>query len=186
MAPEDFFPRLLSQQKDAQHFLIQTFNPRIFFYFRARIKNETNYHDLVQEVFSAFFNGVNGGKVRDEQSIAPFIFGIAKRVMFNYFHQKKRDSNLQKKIEGTCNTSYDFRETERLENEQLITVLNQQIERLNGIDRTILKEFYLKEQSIGEVAAHLGRSKHYISVRKERAIKKLKHEMARKKPIYGS
>lgn len=186
MEPEEFFSRLISQQKDAQHTLIQTFNPRIYFYFRARIKNETNYHDLVQEVFSAFFNGVKNGKVREEQSIAPFIFGIAKRVMYNYFYQKKRDTNLQKKIEGNCNISYDFREAERLENEQLIAVLNQRIERLNGIDRTILKEFYLKEKSVSEVATHLGRSKHYVSVRKERAIKKLKREMGRKKPLYGS
>jgi RNA polymerase sigma factor (sigma-70 family) len=186
MAPQDFFSRLLTEQKDAQHLLIQTFNPRIFFYFRARIKNETNYHDLVQEVFIAFFNGVKGGKIRDEQSIAPFIFGIAKRVMYNYFYQKKRDSNLQKKIEDHCNPSYDFRETERLENEQLIAALNQRIERLKEIDRTILKEFFLKEKSVSEVADQLGRSKHYISVRKERAIKKLKREMSRKKPVYGS
>lgn len=186
MAPEEFFSRLLGQQKEAQHSLIQTFHPRIFFYFRARIKNETNYQDLVQEVFSAFFTGVKNGKIREEQSIAPFIFGIAKRVMYNYFYQKKRDSNLQKKVEGNCNTSYDFREAERLENDQLTAVLNQRIERLNGIDRTILKEFYLKEKSIGEVAARLGRSKHYISVRKERAIKKLKREMEKQKTVYGS
>jgi RNA polymerase sigma factor (sigma-70 family) len=184
MTPNEFFSGLLSQRKESQNSLIETFNPRIFFYFRARIKNETNYHDLVQEVFSAFFNGVKNGKVRDEQSIAPFIFGIARRVMYNFFYQKKRASNLQKKINDNCDASYDFRETERLENEQLIATLNQMIGGLSDIDRIILREFYLKEKSVGEVAAELGKSKHYISVRKERAIKKIKREIVKRKSVF--
>lgn len=178
--------RLLAHDKKAQRELINSFNSRLFMYFRLRIKGEESYDDLVQDVFVSFFNAIDkdSEKIEDDKFIAPFIFGIAKRVMFNFFYKKKRDDNIQKKSENNFEVTYEFGEDERLTNEKMNEIVQTYIATLPEVDRVILKEFYLKENDLGDVAEKLGKTKHYVSVRKERALKKLKNEILKRKDIY--
>lgn len=180
MDDEQFYARLRARDPQAQKELIRTFNPRIFVYFRNRIKGESHYEDLVQEVFSAFFSGLDQGKLAGAAWIAPFMFGIAKRVLYNYFYKQKKNNDIQKNVCAICDLSSSFTESERLENQKLSDMLQGLIAGLPRSDRTILNAFYLQEKKIGEIAAMMGRSRHYISVRKERAIKKIRNEILRK------
>ncbi len=180
MDGDHFFEKLRDHDPEAQKKLIQTFNPRIFLYFRNRIKGETYYEDLVQEVFSAFFCGLDQGKMAGTAWIGPFMFGIARRVLYNYFYKQRKNNEIQKKITLACEVSHDFTEAERLENQKLSEVLNRLIKGLPPIDRIILNAFYLQEREISEIADMTGRSKHYVSVRKERAIKKIRSEIFHK------
>ena len=75
----------------------------------------------------------------------------------------------------------DFTEAERMENQKLSEVLNRLIKDLPQIDRLILNAFYLQEKKITEISDMINRSNHYVSVRKQRAIKKIKNEIFRKK-----
>jgi RNA polymerase sigma factor (sigma-70 family) len=176
--------RLLANDARAQRELIKKFNPRMFIYFRLRIKGENSYEDLVQEVFTSFFAAIKKDKISDDHFIAPFLFGIARRVMYNFFYKKKRDENIQRKGEEQFDSSYDFGEDERLSNEKMNAIIQGIIDKkLAAVDKMILKEFYLKENDLGEVAALLGKSKHYISVRKERALKKIKNEILKRKDL---
>lgn len=177
--------RLKQKDNAAQNDLIKRFNSRLLLYFRLRIKGEDSYRDLVQEVFVAFFTAVDNDKIPADNSIGPFIYGIAKRVMFNFFYKKKRNANLQKKSEENFELSYDFEEAERLENENLNEIIRHTMKKLPEVDKTILKEFYLKENSVAEVASLLGKTKHYVSVRKERALIKIKNEISKQKGIYS-
>lgn len=178
--------RLKLREKPAQEELIKKFNSRLLLYFRLRIKGEESYEDLVQEVFASFFSGVNNDKIPEDVYIAPFIFGIAKRVKFNYFYKKKRAENIRKKGEENLVLSCDFEEAERLENENMNNIIQQIMQKLPEVDKIILKEFYLKENSVGDVAAIIGKTKHYVSVRKERALKKIKNEISKRKDLYNS
>ena len=123
MDDERFFKKLRAHDPQAQNELIRTFNPRIFVYFRNRIKGENNYEDLVQEVFSAFFNGLDQGKLAGAAWIAPFMFGIAKRVLYNYFYKQKKNNEIQKNVSAVCELSSDFTEADRMENQKLGEVL---------------------------------------------------------------
>jgi len=180
----DLIDRLAANDSRTQEELIKKFSSRIFLYFRLRIKGEESYQDLVQEVLASFFTAVKKNKITEDKFIAPFIFGIAKRVMYNYFYKKKRDDNIQKKGETQLEFSYEFEEAERLENESMSKIVQTYVDQLPEVDKVILKEFYLKESNVGEVAAFLGKTKHYVSVRKERALKKIKNEILKRKDLY--
>ncbi|MBN2346673.1 MAG: sigma-70 family RNA polymerase sigma factor [Candidatus Aminicenantes bacterium] len=180
MDDEHFLARLRDHDPEAQKKLIREFNPRIFIYFRNRIKGGCNFEDLVQDVFGAFFRGLDQGKLTGTAWIAPFMFGIAKRVLFNYFYKQRKHNEIQRNLSGICDLSSDFTEAERLDNLKLSEELNRLIAGLPQIDRVILNAFYLEERSLGEISAMTGRSKHYISVRKERAIKKIRNEIFRR------
>ena len=180
MTDELFFAKLCARDPEAQKELIRTFNPRIFAYFRNRIKGESYYEDLVQDVFSAFFKGLDQGKLAGAAWIAPFMFGIAKRVLYNYFYNQKKKNDIQKNFSFVCELCSDFSESEHLDNQRLRQVLDGLIAGLPSVDRLILNAFYLQERKIGEIAELTGRSHHYVSVRKERAIKKIRAEIMRK------
>ena len=181
----DLVVRLAAKDPRAQRELINKFNSRIFLYFRLRIKGERNYEDLVQDVFASFFEAIGKNKIQEDAFIAPFIFGIAKRVMYNYFYKKKRNENIRKKGEETFVGSYDFQEDERLTNEKANEIIRSYIEKkLPTVDKIILREFYLKENDLEEVAKLVGKTRHYVSVRKERALKKIKNEILKKKELY--
>lgn len=178
--------RLAAGEAAAQRELYQKFNSRLFLYFRLRIKGEESYDDLVQEVFTSFFAAIGKNKVQEDKFIAPFIFGIAKRVMYNFFYKKKRNENIRKKGEENLEASYDFQEEERLTNEKMNRIVQEVIEeKLADLDKTILKEFYLKENGVGDVAELLGKTRHYVSVRKERALKKIKNEILKRKDLFN-
>lgn len=181
MDGDHFFNQLRRRDPEAQKKLIQTFNPRIFMYFRNRIKGESSYEDLVQEVFSAFFRGLDQGKMTGANWIAPFMFGIAKRVLYNYFYKQRKNSEIQQKVSMVSEVSSNFTEADRMENQKMGEVLKGLIADLPQIDRIILNSFFLQERKIGEIAEITGRSCHYVSVRKQRAIKKIKNEILRKK-----
>ncbi len=177
--------RLKNKEKNIQVELINRFNSRIFSYFRCRVKGENSHEDLVQEVFAAFFNGIENNKIIDDKYIAPYIFGISKRVLYNYFYKKKKNINIQKKFSQTIELSYNLKENERLESENMTQIINKFVNKLSELDKIILKEFYLKENKIDEIAELLGKSKHYISVRKIRALKKIKNEIFKQKDLYS-
>jgi RNA polymerase sigma factor (sigma-70 family) len=181
----DLIVRLAAGEPEAQHELVKAFRSRLFMYFRIRIKGEYYYEDLVQEVFASFFTAVGKDKIVEDKFIAPFIFGIAKRVMFNYFYKQKRDGNIRRKGEEQLEFSYDFEEDERMSDEKLNEAIRGCIDKkLVQIDKVILKEFYLNENDLDYVAKLLGKSRHYISVRKERALKKIKNEILKWKDLY--
>jgi RNA polymerase sigma-70 factor (ECF subfamily) len=176
--------KLKAKNPAAQRELFHKYNARVFLYFKLRIKGEEDYEDLVQEVFASFFDGVYKDKVKEDRFIGPYIFGIAKRVVYNFFYKKKRSENIRSRISNELEISYQFDEEHKLENENITQLIQKIIEKLPAIDKTILKEFYLKENSVGEVAETVGKSKHYVSVRKLRAINRIKNEILKRKNVY--
>jgi len=176
--------KLKGKDPQIQAWVIQQFNARLFLYFRNRIKGESHYEDLVQEVFGAFFNLVQKGKSFADHLIAPVMFGIARRVMYNYFYRQKRSNKIQERASANLQLTVDFAEEERIEREVLRRQLNELLDRLPAVDKEILNDFYLRDRSIGEISATLHKSPHYISVRKERALKKLKSEISRRKNVF--
>lgn len=182
---KSYLERLKNRDEKTQIELINMFNSRIFSYFRSRVKGENSHEDLVQEVFTSFFNGIENNKIIDDKYIAPYIFGISKRVLYNYFYKKKKNINIQKNFSQTIELSYNLKENERLESESMTQIINKFINKLSELDKIILKEFYLKENKVDEIAELLGKSKHYISVRKARALKKIKSEIFKQKDLYN-
>ncbi len=177
MEKRDLVNKLLKQDRGSQKDIFNSYNSRLFTYFKMRIKGDVYYEDLVQEVFLSFFDAVSKEKIVEDILIGPYIFGIAKRIVFNYFYKKKKKDNIQERANREFNVSYDFAENDKIDTDDMIRSLKVHIDKLKDIDKRILKEFYFREQNLDEIAELTGKSKHYISVRKERLIKKLRKKI---------
>ncbi len=177
--------KLSDNDPEAEKEIYKKFNTRLFTYFKFRIKGEDNYEDLVQEVFVSFFDAVRKNKIKEDFYIAPYIFGIAKRLIYNYFYKKNKKENIKKKAEAESKHFYDFTEEKKIDEENILKTVNRLIEELKEIDKIILKNYFNLEKNLDEISELTGKSKHYISVRKERALKKLKSEIYNIKDLFN-
>jgi len=169
--------RLENGDPKAQKEIIAAYQNRLFFYFSMRIKGDAPREDLVQDVLACFFESVRQRKLHSDQVFAPYIFGIAKRVLYNFYYQSSKSNNMRQKLEQIHNGYQDFTEEHRLETANLIEGIGDILRELAPIDQQILNRFYFKQESIGEIAEALNRQRHYISVRKDRALKRIRCEM---------
>lgn len=170
--------QLQNRNKNAYKLIVNKYYQRLLTYFKYRVKNNDEiYNDFIQEVLASFFEAIDNDKIIDDSYIAPYIFGVAKRVIYYYYYKTKRDENLTKKYKNFNINSFIQEDDKTLFDEQLIDHINMIIEKLPEIDKIIIKEFYLKEKDLDEISEITGKDKHYLSVRKERALKKIKNEI---------
>ncbi len=172
---------LKNRDKNVYKNIIKTYYHRLLTFFKYRIKkNDEEYDDFIQDVFASFFEAIDEDKIINDNYIAPYIFGVAKRVVFYYFYKKKRDDNLNKKIQNLSLSNYIQEEDIKIFDKQLLEYVNEIIDSLPEIDKIIIKEFYLKENDLDKISEITGKEKHYLSVRKERALKKIKNEIIKR------
>jgi len=176
--------RLKQGDPSSQNQIIQAYKTRLFFYFSTRIKGDAPKEDLVQEVLACFFDAVGKGKLLSDHVIAPYIFGIAKRVLYNFYYQSNKNKSLREKAQQIWSGFEDFQEEQRLETENLAQVISEIIQRISPLDQQILNRYFYRDQSIGEIAEEMNHNRHYISVRKDRALKRIRIEMEKRKLTY--
>ncbi len=173
--------RLIRDEKAAQAEIIHAYQSRLAFYFSMRIKGDAPVEDLVQDVLASFFDSVRREKLQDDAAMAPYLFGIAKRVLYNFYYQSSKCNNLRQRIRQVQDGFENFSEARRLETDNLMEGIKLILNRMAPVDQQILKRFYLNQESIGEIAAALKLQRHYISVRKERALKRIRTEMKKQR-----
>lgn len=171
--------RLEAGETESQKELVQMFQTRLNFYFSMRIKGNAPLEDLVQEVLACFFESVRQGKLHSDQVIAPYIFGIAKRVLYNFYYQSTKSNNINQKLQQLVPGFENFAQDHRLETDNLMQGIGGILRQLPAVDQQILQRFYFQQESIGDIAAALKLQRHYISVRKDRALKRIRREMKR-------
>ncbi len=182
MINPELFEGLQNNDACCQQRFITYITPRLIFFFRKNINGNFPLEDLLQNTFLAFFNGISEKKLHSYTELIPFLYGIARNNVYNYFYESKKNSNLQQKLpfnEKLICENIQFREM--IEQDQL-KLITEKISKLKEIDRKIIRLFFLEEKNIEQISRILNKNKHYISVRKERALKKLRSEIVQKKP----
>jgi len=174
--------KLLEQGDTAsQNQIIHAYKTRLFFYFSMRIKGDAPKDDLVQEVLACFFDAVGKGRLISDHVVAPYIFGIAKRVLYNFYYQSNKNNSLREKAQQIWSGFEEFQEDQRLETENLAQVISEIIQGISPLDQQILNRYFYRDQSIGEIAEEMNYNRHYVSVRKDRALKRIRIEMEKRK-----
>ena len=180
MSDNSLLSRLEAGEADAQKELISQFQSRLGFYFSMRIKGDAPQEDLVQEVLACFFESDRPGKLHSDQVVAPYIFGIAKRVLYNFYYQSTKSNNINYKLQQLVPGFENFAEDHRLETDNLMEGIGAILRQLPPVDQQILQRFYFQQESIGDIAGALKLQRHYSSVRKDRALKRIRREMKRR------
>jgi len=176
------FNLLLKKDQQAERNLIEALTPRLIFYFRKNINGDFPLEDMIQNTLLALFQAIAEGKIPDHNAVIPFLYGIARRNVYNFFYESKKNAYLQQKAPDFTELISRSVNCEQLIQQAQLEQLKTILIRLAPIDRQIIEYFFLQEWSLDQLSKHFKKSKHYISVRKERALKRLRREIFQNKP----
>ncbi|MBI2010725.1 MAG: RNA polymerase sigma factor [Candidatus Colwellbacteria bacterium] len=141
----------------------------IFRYLYYRLQNRERALELVQEVFTRYWQYLLAGK-KIENSKA-FLYRSAANAFVNEIRTNKREVSLDEMLKVGFEVRYEDAEI------MMIAPQEQVVQRLKGISeryREVLVMRYIEEMKVKEIAQILGTSENNISARISRGLKQLR------------
>jgi RNA polymerase sigma-70 factor (ECF subfamily) len=140
---------------------------------------ETELTDLYQDTLIIFYQNLRAGKVVHlDQGIAPYLFGIGKKLLLRRFSNTQREFSFDPADEVFLQGILLPEESKEPDAEQLL--LRKALEQLNETCQKIIEWFYYQDHSIQMIAQRLGYSSEEVTrVTKMRCLKKLRELMGK-------
>ena len=107
--------------------------------------------DLVQETLTRFLVAIQKEQIRDQESFGPFLNGICRNVILEYWRRSSREAPMPEVIPEP--PARKIPESGLLE---LRDAIAQGMAQLSSRDRQILSAFYLEEKTKDEILAQTG------------------------------
>ena len=160
----------MSRKKEDE--LIGQIRKKILFFAQRHLANPEAAKDLTQETLMVFLEVYRRDGVANPGNPGGLAYGIYRNKLANHFRKMKREEQAQQTLGHTAATEHPpaelFWETSRQEE------VRKHLLRLSAADREILVLFFQENHTCQEVADLLGMAAHAVSVRKWRALKKMK------------
>lgn len=164
-------------------FLWQEFSAHIRAFIRSRVSNEKDVDDIVQDIFIRIHEGVD--KLRHEDKLQSWVFGIARRALVDYYRKQGRDKEKPtgKNIGTRSRVEEPFLDINEFEgahdvHEEVLSWLIPMIDELPDKYSIPLKMADVEGKTQQEVAEYLGLSLSGAKSRIQRARQKLGHVLA--------
>jgi RNA polymerase sigma factor (sigma-70 family) len=165
----DLVARIAAGDPSGEHDLATIFERRIRLMVTARLRDHEAAREVTQDALIAVISALRKGQLRQADSLAAFVHGIARNLANNYLRQRQESPHF---VEATADLplaapAHDFEGQERL------ALVRKALARLEPADRTILLRTLLEGLKPGEIARDLGVSSEVVRTRKSRALKKV-------------
>jgi RNA polymerase sigma-70 factor (ECF subfamily) len=137
-------------------------------------QSESELEDLYQDTLIIFYQNLRAGKVVHlDQGIAPYLFGIGKKLLLRRFSTVRRELSFD-----PCDEVFMqliIVPEEKVELDQSQVLLRKAFEQLNETCQKIIEWFYYRDHSIEMIGQRLGYSSEEVTrVTKMRCLKKLR------------
>ncbi len=149
--------------------------PQVFRYMRRRTDEESAL-DATADTFLVAWRRLDD--LPEGDSILPWLYGVARRVLSNQRRGQRRWRALSSKVAATTSTSVASVEATVVPEDHVQTVLDA-MARLRPGDREVLQLAQWEELSHAEIGVVLGCSAHAVDQRMHRAMRRLKSELPR-------
>ncbi|MCL4811193.1 MAG: RNA polymerase sigma factor [Vicinamibacteraceae bacterium] len=161
--------RIAEGDPSGEHDLAAIFERRIRLMLAARLRDHDAALEVTQDTLLAVITALRKGQLRNAESLAAFVHGIARNLANNFLRTRQESPRF---VEVTpelplAAPAHDFEGQERL------ALVRKAMGRLDPTDRTILLRTLLEGLKPGEIARDLGVSSEVVRTRKSRALKKV-------------
>ncbi len=160
----------------------RAFYPQVFRYMRRRTDEESAL-DATADTFLVAWRRLND--LPEGESILPWLYGVARRVLSNQRRGQRRWRALGSKVAATTSTSVPSVEAQVIPEDHVQTVLDA-MARLRPGDREVLQLAQWEELSHAEIGVVLGCSTHAVDQRMYRAMRRLESELPQDWKVPGS
>lgn len=165
--------------------LWQQFSGHLRSFVRQRISDSTDAEDVIQDIFMRIHQGIS--KLRNEDKVQSWVFGIARRALADYYREKEKTS--AKPDRGVDESNYQAEEDFSMRNlnkfkgehdvhEEVLSWLIPMIDELPEMYRIPLKMAEVEGKTQQEIADRLDLSLSGAKSRVQRARQKLGEVLA--------
>ena len=161
-------------QNDLEHIFIEsfdTYSDAIFRFCLFKVTNVELAEDFTQEVFARYWQALRMGK--EITNTRSYLYTIANNMAKDWYKKKKSES-LDVRIEKGLEPHE--KQTVNAEEQAAYNEILSVIEDLEGMDREILLLRYVEGLEPRDIAEIIGESANLVSVRINRAIKRLQQQ----------
>jgi len=158
-----------ARDEAAEAELYRRLAPRIRFYGLRHLRDEHAARDLVQQVMLMALERLRGGKLREPEMLASFLFGMCRMVVLDLRRTHARRERLLETFAGDVPMA-DPAAAPRLDHQRLLSCLDGLPER----ERTILVMTFYDDRKSPDVAAELALSEANVRVIRHRGLQRLR------------
>lgn len=164
-------------ERDAFDALIDRWHQPLWTYLRRLSGDEEIAKELSQEVWLRVLRGIN--RLRDGTKLRAWLFGIARRVLMDRWRDYYSTPSVADDVDlaDIATIAPDETNASALDDELMLTMMQQELTRLPVTEREVLTLFYLQELSLSEVAELLEVPVGTVKSRLFRARRLLRHEL---------
>jgi RNA polymerase sigma-70 factor (ECF subfamily) len=160
--------RILDGDKAAESDLFLFFQPRVYEFVIIRTGDAELEKDLGQEVMIAVIRALREGRLRQQDSLKSYVYGVARNLLHDQLRTRARQKLDQ------LPPDFDLPQpAPRYDDKERETIAHRAIGELESTDRRILLMTLVDGLKAGEIAARIGLSADGVRQRKSRALKKL-------------
>ncbi len=156
--------------------LTKTLSPSVCAMLRARVRNEADVQDLLQDVFMHAMKKIH--QLREPGAVKFWIHQMARRMAINQSIRKRRHQDLQAIDPENFPCAASDTDTEGLLFGVDASTLRKALAKLSPLHRTALVEHYLHGKMVKVMAREAGCPEGTIKRRLHDARKKLRAELA--------
>ncbi len=162
-------------QDEAKDYFLQsydTYSDAIFRFALVKVSDRERAQDITQEVFMRFWQALRDGTVlRNDRAL---LYTIARNLIIDWYRKKKESS-----LDALTESGFEIRGTDEVPilqnamNEEVLRVINT----LDEPSRESMLLRFVEGFSPAEIAALRGETPNAISVRINRALKKVREQL---------
>ncbi len=177
VSDRELIDRVLAGDTAAYQGLVERYQHMVFTLAVRLLRNRELAEETAQDVFVKAYLGLKG--FRGSSKFSTWLYKIAYHRILDTAGAEGRKPGLRSDLapEDLSARSLDDTWSQLMERERR-TALDQALERLDPVDRSLLSLFYLQEQSLQEVSEITGLSTGTAKVRLFRARERLKAVLA--------
>lgn len=128
--------------------------------------------DVAQETFIDGFYGLSS--LRDNTSLAPWLYGIAKRKALNHYTRRKHAASYDPFDESITDLAYVTTPEDYVIRNETAYLVRKAISELSDKNRSVALLYYFENMPVSDIASRLGVSVGTVKSRLHEARKKLK------------
>jgi RNA polymerase sigma-70 factor, ECF subfamily len=166
--------RILDGDKAAESDLFVFFQPRVYEFVMIRTGDADLAQELGQEVLIAVIRALRAGRLRQQDNLKSYVYGVARNLLHDQLRTKARQKLDQ--MPPDFDLPQPGPQYEELERERIARAA---IGDLEPTDRRILLMVLVDGLKAGEIALRMGISADGVRQRKSRALRKLSALLSR-------
>ena len=158
--------RIRAGDLEAESEVLQHFTPRVYALLCARVRDRDTARDLLHDVLIALLRALRQGQVREPEKLAAFALGIARNTAQSFIRE------AGKRREALVTGEAPLTPLDLLENEERDRHISTALNRLDPLDREILRLTLVEGHKPGTICEMLQMSSDVVRQRKTRATRK--------------